>query len=58
MANLSFDFVDNDKTVTAKVGDIILITLPENATTGFQWNVRHLRRTLSRLRIREQTRLH
>lgn len=39
MAKLNFEFADNNKTVKAKVGDTFVITLPENATTGFQWNV-------------------
>jgi inhibitor of cysteine peptidase len=39
MAELNLGFVHNNKTVSARVGDTIVITLPENATTGFQWNV-------------------
>ena len=39
MAELNLGFVHNNKTLPARVGDIIAITLPENATTGFQWNV-------------------
>jgi inhibitor of cysteine peptidase len=39
MANLSFDYAGNNKVAAVKVGDSILITLPENATTGFQWKV-------------------
>jgi inhibitor of cysteine peptidase len=39
MAELRLGFLENNKTVAAKAGDTIVITLPENATTGFQWDV-------------------
>lgn len=42
MAELKLGFADKDRIVAAKVGDTIVITLPENATTGFQWNVASL----------------
>src|SRR6266700_8293128 len=30
---------DNGKSVEARPGDLIVIRLPENATTGFRWTV-------------------
>jgi inhibitor of cysteine peptidase len=39
MAELNLGFADNNKTVAAKVGDSIIVTVPENATTGFQWDL-------------------
>ncbi len=42
MAELKLGVADKDRTVAAKVGDTIVIMLPENATTGFQWNVASL----------------
>ncbi|MGJ4893230.1 protease inhibitor I42 family protein [Bradyrhizobium sp. HKCCYLRH3099] len=38
MAELKFSSVDNNKSVAAKVGDDIVISLPQNATTGFRWD--------------------
>ena len=29
---------DNNKTITAKLDDVITISLRENATTGYRWN--------------------
>ncbi|MCW2901990.1 MAG: hypothetical protein JWO67_4255 [Streptosporangiaceae bacterium] len=28
---------DNDSAIDARVGDRVIVTLPENATTGYQW---------------------
>src|SRR5947199_574956 len=39
MAELKLGVADKGRTVAAPVGDTIVITLPENATTGYQWNV-------------------
>jgi inhibitor of cysteine peptidase len=39
MAELNVGFEDKNKTIPAKVGDTIIITLQENATTGYQWNM-------------------
>ena len=30
---------DNDRTVAIRPGDILQITLPENATTGYRWTI-------------------
>jgi len=39
MNQILIDQDDNNKTFDAKVGDIITITLRENATTGYRWKV-------------------
>jgi inhibitor of cysteine peptidase len=39
MTELNLTTVDNNKSVPARVGDIIIIRLPENATTGYRWDV-------------------
>jgi inhibitor of cysteine peptidase len=39
MAELRLGVADKGRTVAAQVGDTIVVTLPENATTGYQWNV-------------------
>ncbi|ARV58076.1 hypothetical protein BZZ01_04995 [Nostocales cyanobacterium HT-58-2] len=39
MAELHLSYVDNHQTVQANVGDTIVIQLPENASTGYQWDV-------------------
>jgi inhibitor of cysteine peptidase len=36
---LSLLEADNDRTVDVRVGDVIRITLPENATTGYRWTI-------------------
>ena len=30
---------DNDRTVAIRLGDILQVTLPENATTGYRWAI-------------------
>ena len=30
---------DNDRTVDVHVGEIVKVTLPENATTGYRWAI-------------------
>ena len=42
MAELRLGFADKNKTIPAKVGETLVITLPENATTGYQWKVASL----------------
>ena len=39
MGELRLGYTDRDKTIITKVGDTLVITVPENATTGFQWNL-------------------
>jgi inhibitor of cysteine peptidase len=36
-AKFSFGETDNEKTVSAFPGDIIVLSLPENPSTGFRW---------------------
>ena len=36
---LSLLEADNDRTVDVRVGDVVRITLPENATTGYRWTI-------------------
>jgi len=36
---LQLSEADNDRTVDARVGDTIRLTLPENATTGYRWAI-------------------
>ncbi|MCX6363994.1 MAG: protease inhibitor I42 family protein [Actinobacteria bacterium] len=38
-ATIKVTEVDNNKTVTAKVGDKLSVTLKENPTTGYEWNM-------------------
>jgi inhibitor of cysteine peptidase len=37
MSEFNLSFLDNNKTMQLDVGDGIVVTLPENATTGYQW---------------------
>jgi predicted secreted protein len=30
---------DNDRTVSVRVGDMVRISLPENASTGYRWTI-------------------
>jgi inhibitor of cysteine peptidase len=30
---------DNDRTVEVRLGDVVRITLPENASTGYRWTI-------------------
>jgi inhibitor of cysteine peptidase len=30
---------DNDRTVSVRVGDVVRISLPENASTGYRWTI-------------------
>lgn len=39
MVEFKVGFADKDRITPAKVGDTIIITLQENATTGFQWKM-------------------
>jgi inhibitor of cysteine peptidase len=39
MNQILIDKNDNDKTFVARPNDIIMITLKENATTGYRWKV-------------------
>lgn len=39
MAEKRLSFVDNNKELEANVGDVIVVELTENATTGYQWEV-------------------
>jgi inhibitor of cysteine peptidase len=36
---LSLVETDNDRTVDARVGDVVQVSLPENATTGYRWTI-------------------
>ena len=36
---LSLVETDNDRTVDVRVGDVVRITLPENASTGYRWAI-------------------
>jgi inhibitor of cysteine peptidase len=36
---LSLIETDNDRTVEVRLGDVVRITLPENASTGFRWTI-------------------
>jgi inhibitor of cysteine peptidase len=36
---LSLVETDNDRTVDVRVGDVVRITLPENASTGYRWTI-------------------
>ena len=36
---LSLVETDNDRTVDVRLGDVVRITLPENASTGFRWTI-------------------
>jgi inhibitor of cysteine peptidase len=36
---LSLLEADNDRTVDVRVGDVVRINLPENATTGYRWTI-------------------
>jgi inhibitor of cysteine peptidase len=48
VAELHFSSVDNNKRATVKVGDEIIISLPQNATTGFKWDpLSHTTNTLT-----------
>ena len=38
---LSLVETDNDRTVDVQLGDLVRVTLPENATTGYRWTVDH-----------------
>jgi inhibitor of cysteine peptidase len=38
---LSLVETDNDRTVDVHLGDLVRVTLPENATTGYRWTVDH-----------------
>ncbi len=58
MAELRLGFADKDRTVVAKVGDCILIVLPENATTGFQWRVASFTEGTLALESTERTAAH
>jgi inhibitor of cysteine peptidase len=42
MADIALGPDDDGTTVSASVGDRIVVTLPENATTGFRWEVESL----------------
>lgn len=37
MAEITLGEVENGKSVVASVGDVIVVCLPENPTTGYQW---------------------
>jgi inhibitor of cysteine peptidase len=39
MAELHLTHADNNSVIDVTVGDTVTITLPENATTGYQWTV-------------------
>jgi inhibitor of cysteine peptidase len=39
MADIALGPDDDGGTVTAHVGDRLVVTVPENATTGYQWEV-------------------
>jgi inhibitor of cysteine peptidase len=39
MTDLNFGIADKDTTKIAYLGDQINVQLPENATTGFRWNL-------------------
>jgi inhibitor of cysteine peptidase len=39
MTEISLGPDDDGGTVTAHVGDRLVVTVPENATTGYQWEV-------------------
>jgi len=39
MTDISLGPDDDGTTVTALVGDRLVVTVPENATTGYQWEV-------------------
>ncbi len=39
MASVTLTQLDNGKSVEAAVGDLVIIRLPENPTTGFRWAV-------------------
>jgi inhibitor of cysteine peptidase len=30
---------DNDRTVDVRLGDVVQVSLPENATTGYRWTI-------------------
>lgn len=32
---------DNDRTIDIRLGEIVRITLPENASTGYRWTIDH-----------------
>ena len=36
---LSLVETDNDRTVDARLGDVVQVSLPENATTGYRWTI-------------------
>jgi inhibitor of cysteine peptidase len=36
---LYFDQQDNGRVIDARVNDLVIISLPENPTTGYQWDV-------------------
>lgn len=38
MSELRLGYSDNDGTFEATVGDDLIVALPENATTGYQWD--------------------
>ncbi|TKV80111.1 hypothetical protein FDV58_17840 [Bradyrhizobium elkanii] len=38
MAEQHFSSVDNNKKVAVRVGDDVIISLPQNTTTGFKWD--------------------
>lgn len=39
MTMLSLVETDNGRTVDVGVGDVVQVTLPENATTGYRWAI-------------------
>jgi inhibitor of cysteine peptidase len=36
---LSLVETDNDRTVDVRLGDVVQVTLPENATAGYRWAI-------------------
>ena len=38
-AMLSLTEIDNGRTVDVRLGDMVQVTLPENATTGYRWAI-------------------
>jgi inhibitor of cysteine peptidase len=41
MSAISLSVADNGKLIDARVGDELVIRLPENPTTGYRWQVDH-----------------
>ena len=55
MAELNLGLADKDKTIMARVGDHIVVRLPENQTTGFRWILTSITEETIILETREVT---